>query len=95
MFKSEYEAYLKPSSFKSKSYILGIGNGFRLIDLLSSLKSEMKPIVPLFLRIKNVGASYSELFLRFETPTLTNLLISIFRVTSCTFGIGNGFACYP
>ena len=41
MFKSKDEAYLKPSKFKSESCILGIGNDFLLILLISSLKSEM------------------------------------------------------
>ena len=60
MFKYKDEAYLKPSSFKSNSCILGIGNGFLLILLLSSLKSEMKQTVPFFLEIINVGAAHSE-----------------------------------
>ena len=62
MFTSKDDAYLKPSSFKNTSCILGIGNGFLLILLLSFLKSEMKQTVPFFLGIINVGAAYSELF---------------------------------
>ena len=49
MSKSKDEAYMKPTSFKNKSRILGIGNGFLLILSLSSLKSEMKQTVPFFL----------------------------------------------
>ena len=97
MFKSKDEAYLKPSNFKSKSCILGIGNGFLLILLLKSLKSlksEMKRTVPLYQGIKKVGAVHSELFLRFKTPMLTNLLTSVLLVSTFTFRIGNGLAWY-
>ena len=90
MYKSKDEAYLKPSSFKNKSCILGTGNCFLLILLLSSLKLEMERTVPFFLDIINVGAVHSELFL----PMFTYLLTSVLRVSSCTFGIGNGFAWY-
>ena len=62
MFKYKDETYLKPSSFKSKPCILGIGNGVLLILLLSSLKSEMKRMVPFLSGTINVGASHSELF---------------------------------
>ena len=66
MFESKDEAYLKPSSFKSKACILGIGNGFLIIVIFKSLKSEMKWSVPFFLGIINVGAIHSELYLRFK-----------------------------
>ena len=92
MFKSDDEAYSKSFSFKSKYCILGIGNGLLLILLLSSIKSEMKQTVQFFLGIINVRAIHSELFLHFKTPMHTYLLPSVFRVSSCTFGIGNGFA---
>ena len=62
MFKSKEEVYLKRSSFKSKSCILEIGNGFLLILLLSSLNSEMKQAVPFLLGIINVGTAHEELF---------------------------------
>ena len=62
MFKSKDEVYLKPSSFTNKSCILGLGNGFLLIPLLSSLKSEMKQTVPFFLGIINAGAVHSDFF---------------------------------
>ena len=78
---------MKPSNFKSKSCILGIGNGFLLILLLSSLKSEMKRTVPFFLGIINVGAAHSELFLRFKTPIFTNLLTSNFCALFPPYGI--------
>ena len=57
-------AYLKPSNFNDKSCILGIGKGFLLILLFSSLKSEMKRTVPNFLGIIKVGAAHMELVLR-------------------------------
>ena len=57
MFKSKDEAYLKPPSLKSKSCILGIGNGSLLILLLNPLKSEMKQTVPFFLGTINVSAA--------------------------------------
>ena len=63
MFKSKDEACLKPSSFKSKSCILGIGNGFLLICLSSF--SEIKGAHPFFLGLMDVGATQSELFLNF------------------------------
>ena len=88
MFKSKDEKYLKPSSSKSGSCILGMGSGFLSILLLSSLKSEMKQTF--FLGIINVGAAYSKLFSCVKTPMLTNLLSSILRVSSYTFGIGKG-----
>ena len=56
MFTSSEVAYLNPSNFNNKSCILGVGTGFLSIHLLSSLKSEMKQIVPFFLGIIKVGA---------------------------------------
>ena len=84
---------MKPPNFKSKSCILGKGNGILLVLLLSSLKSEMKQTFSFFLGIINVGTAYSELFSCFKAPMFTNLLTSFLRVYLCTFGIGNGFAC--
>ena len=55
---------------------------------------EMKRTVPFFLGIINVGAAHSKSFLRFKIPIFTYLLTSIFRVSSCIFGIGNGFVWY-
>ena len=63
MFISKDEAYLKPSSIKSKYCILGIGTGFLLIRLLSSLKSEMKQTAQLFLGIINVGPILNHLYI--------------------------------
>ena len=82
MFKSSEVAYLKPSNFNDKSCILGIGKGFLLSLLLSSLKSEMKRAVPLFLGIIKVGETHLELFLRFNTPMCIDLSNSIFIVSS-------------
>ena len=93
MFVSKEEAYFKPPRFKSNSCILGIGNGFLLILLLTSLKSEMNPTVSFFFGVINVGAAHSELFLRFKTPTNV-YLTSVLRVSSYTYGIGNGSAWY-
>ena len=62
MPESKDEAYLKRSYFKSKSCIFGMGNGFLLILLLSSLKLQLKRTVPFLLGIMNVGAAHSELF---------------------------------
>ena len=94
MFKSSVVGYLKSSNFDNKSCILGIGKGFLLILLLSSLKSEMKCTVPLFLEIIKVGAAHLELFLRLNTAIFINLLTYIFTVSSCILGIGKGLAWY-
>ena len=85
---------MKPSSFKSKSYILGIGNDFILILLSSDLKSKMKQRFLFSLGIINVGAAHFELFSRFKPALLTNLLNSVLRASSYIFGIGNGLAWY-
>ena len=85
---------MKPSSFKSKPCIFEIGNGFLLTLLLSSLKSEMKQTVPFVLWIINVGAAHSKLYIHCKTFMFTNLFTSVLRVSSCTFGIGNGLAWY-
>ena len=85
---------MKPSSFSSQSCILGIGNGFLLILLLSSLKLEMKRTVPFFLGIIKARAAQLELFLRFNTPTSIHLLTYVFKITSCISGIGKGLAWY-
>ena len=74
MATSKDELYLKLSGFKNKYCILGKGNGFFLIPLLSSLKSDMKQTVEVFYGIINEGAVHSELFLRFKRPIFTNLL---------------------
>ena len=75
--------------FKSSDVpvLLGIGKGFFLILIFSSLKSEMKRAVPSFLRIIKVEAAHLELFLRFNTPMFVYLLISVFRASSCILGI--------
>ena len=54
----------------------------------------MKQTASFFSEIINVCAVHSELFLRSETPLLTNLLSSVLSVYSCTFGIENGLAWY-
>ena len=79
IFKSKENTYLKPSNFKSNSYILGIGKAFLLILLSSSLKSEMKQKVPFFLGIIHVEVAHAELFLHCKTHLFTNLLTSVFK----------------
>ena len=54
----------------------------------------MKQTFPFFLGIINVDAAHLELSLCFKIPMFTNLSTSVFRVSSCTFGIGNGLAWY-
>ena len=61
--------------------------------LLSSLTSEMKQIVPFFVRIMELGASHLKLFLHIHTSMFINLLTFVFRV-SHILGIGNGLAWY-
>ena len=51
MFESNQELYLKYSNFNNKSCVLGIGKGFLLIVLFSSIHLEMKWTVPFFLQI--------------------------------------------
>ena len=92
MFKSSDVACLKPSNFNNKSYKFGLERDFLLILLFSSLNSETKQTVPFILGIIKVGASLSELFLRFNTPMFTTLLTSVFRFSSCILGIGKGLA---
>ena len=94
MFKSSEVVYLKPSNFKNKSCIFGIGKSFLLILLLSSLKSEMKLTVPFYFGIIKVEAAHLDLFLRFNTPMYINLLTSVFRVSSCILGNGIGLVWY-
>ena len=54
----------------------------------------MKQTVPMFLGIINVDAAHSESILRFKTPMFTNLLSSVLKVSSCTFGIENHLVWY-
>ena len=77
MFKFGEVVYLKPSTFNHNCCILGIGKCFLLMLLLSSLKSEMKRIVPFFLGIIKVRAAHLELFSRFYTAMFIILLTSI------------------
>ena len=88
MFKSNDVAYLKPSNFNSRSCIFGIGNGFRLIRLFSSRKSDMNLTVPFFFGMINVGAAHSEQFTFRSTPIRQSLTTSVRRVYLCIFGIG-------
>ena len=88
MFKSEDAANVKPSSFCSKSCVLGNGGGFLLILLFNSLKSEMNLTVKSFSGIINVGEAYCDWLTFFSTPHLTNLSASNLSVYSYDFGIG-------
>ena len=92
MFRSRDVAYLKHSSLSSRSCIFGMGKGFLLLRLFSSLKSEIKRAVPFFLGIMNVGAAHSELSIRFNITISYKRYTSYFSVPSCTRGIGKGFA---
>ena len=82
MFKSRDVAYLKPSYFSNRSCILGIGQGFRLMLLFSSLKSDIKRTVPFFFGKMKVGAAHCELFMRFNMPIFTNRSSYLFKVSS-------------
>ena len=92
MFRSNEVAYLKPSSLSKRSCIFGMGKGFLLILLFSSLKSDMKRTVPFFLGIIKVGAAHSERLTHLRTPIFTSLSTSFLKVPSCTLGIGKGLA---
>ena len=87
MFNSSDVAHSIPSNFSNKSCILGIGKGFLLIFLLSSLKSEIKQTIAFILGVIKVGAAHLELILHFYTPMFINLLTIVFRVSSCILGI--------
>jgi hypothetical protein len=77
MFKSNDVAYLKLSSFNSRSCILGIGNGFRFIRLFSSRKSDMNLTVPFFFGMLNVDAAHSERFTLRSTSIRHSLSTSV------------------
>ena len=79
-----------PSSFSSKSWIFGIGKGLCLIHLLSSQKSEMNLTVASFFEMMKVGAAHLLLLICFNTPNLTSLSNSTFRVCLWNFGTGKG-----
>ena len=92
MFRSKEVPYWKPSSFNNISCIFGIGNGFRLILLFNSLKSEMNLTVPSFLGIIKVGAAHSERLIFFNTPSFISLSTSNRSAFSCILGIGKALA---
>ena len=72
MFKSNKVAKVKPLSFNNKSCIFGIGYGFLLIRLFSSLKSVINLIVRSFFGVTKVGAPHSERFTFCKMPIFTN-----------------------
>ena len=76
MFKSSEVAYLKPSSFSSKSCIVGRGYGLHLMSLFRSLKAVNIRIVESFFGITNGSAPHSNLFTHRSTPIFTNRSIS-------------------
>ena len=86
MFKSSDVAYLKPSSFSSKSCIFGSGYGLRLMCLFSSLKSVNIWIEESFFGITNVGAPHSDLFTCPSTPIFNNHSISRRKARSYALG---------
>ena len=49
----------------------------------------MKRTVAFILGIIKVGAAHLELFLRFNKPIFTNLITSVFKVSSRILGIEN------
>jgi hypothetical protein len=77
MFESNDVAYLKLSSFNSRSCIVGIGNGFRFIRLFSTRKSDINPTVPFFFGMLNVDAAHSERFTFRSTPIRHSLFTSV------------------
>ena len=60
MFKSKAVAKVKPSISCKTVLILGMGNGFLTIRLLSSLKSLTKRTVLSFFGIMNDGDAHSD-----------------------------------
>ena len=60
MFRSRAVAYVNPSSSCKTVLILGIGNGFLTIHLLTSLKSLMTHTVLSFFGTMKVGEAHSE-----------------------------------
>ena len=79
--------HIKPSY---KSRILEIVEVILVILLFNYLKSELKQTIPYLFRIIKVGDSHLELFLRFGTPILLNLVTTVFGDSLCILGIGNG-----
>jgi hypothetical protein len=88
MFRSRDIAYWKPSSFNSKSCILGREKGFHFMKL------DMTWTIPSFFGIINVGYPRSDQFIFLRTPILYRRSSSIFRVASCTLDIGHRRAWY-
>ena len=60
------------------------------MHLLSLQKSEMNLTVASFFEMMKVGAAHLLSLIRFNTPNLTSLSNSTFRVRSCIFGTGKG-----
>ena len=92
MFESKDVAHGKPSSFCSKSRVFGSGNGFLLILLFNSQKSERNCTRLFFFGPINVGAAHSDLFIFLSTPILQSLSHSFLVASSKDFGIGKGLA---
>ena len=92
MFKSKDVACAKPSDFCSESCAFGSGNGFLLILLFNSQKSERNHTHLFFFGLINVGAAHSDLLIFCNTPILQSHSHSFLVASSGGFGIGKGFA---
>ena len=79
MLKSRAVANWNPSNFKSKSWIFGIGKGYLLILLFSSLRSVKNLIVPSFLGMTKQGAAHCEWLTFSRTPILHKRSTSTFN----------------
>jgi hypothetical protein len=94
MFKSSVVAYVKPSSSCSMVLILGIGYGFLMIHLLSSLKYDIVRTVWFFFGMIKEGEAHLDDGCHFNTPINIRPSISFIRVALCIFGIGYGLPRY-
>src|SRR6476620_8046959 len=94
MLRSSEVAHMKPSSFWSMSWILGIGKGCLLILLFSSLRSAKERRDPSGLLIVNIGQAHSEWLIFLKIPCLHNLSTSSLSFCSWEYGTGYGFAWY-
>ena len=92
MFKSIDVPYLKPSSSRSVSLMLGNGNGLRFMRWFSWRKSVMNQTVWSFFGIICDGACHSELFILRSTPILHNRSNSSMRVARFATGQEYGFS---
>ena len=83
-----------PSSLNKRSWILGMGYGWRKIRFSSSLKSEIKRTVLSFFGIANFGAPHWDQLTFFITLIYSSRSSSCLNVSSCMCGTGKGFPWY-